>query len=67
MKAHSTFQKFCKVIMGEWVIIDFELDYLESGFTLSDMRFSTSMAKKKRQERISKMAMSVTSYHTIVD
>ena len=39
--------------MGEWVIIDFELDYLESGFTLSDMRFSASMAKKKRQERIS--------------
>ena len=53
--------------MGEWVIIDFELDHLESGFTSSDMRFSASMAKKKRQERISNVAMSVNSYHTIVD
>ena len=67
MKAHPTFQKFCKVIMGEWVIIDFELDHLESGFTSSNMRFSASMAKKKRQERISNVAMSVNSYHTIVD
>ena len=65
MKAHPTFQKFCKVIMGEWVKI--ELDYLESWFTSSDMRFSASMAKKKRQERISNVAMSVNSYHTIVD
>ena len=65
MKAHPTFQEFFKVIMGEWVKI--ELDYLESGFTLSDMRFSASMAKKKRQEIISNVAMSVNSYHTIVD
>ena len=57
MKAHPTFQKFGKVIMGEWVIIDFELDYLESGFTLSDMRFCASMANKKRQERISNVAI----------
>ena len=49
--------------MGEWVIISFELYYLESGFTLSDMRFSASMAKKKRQERISNLAMCVNSYH----
>ena len=53
--------------MGEWVIINFELDYLESGFTSSDMRFSASMAEKKRQERISNVAMSVNSYHTIVE
>ena len=53
--------------MGEWVIINLELYYLESGFTLSDMRFSASMAEKKRQERISNVAMSVNSYHTIVD
>ena len=67
MKANPKFQEFCKVIMGEWVIIDFELDYLESGFTSSDMRFSASMAKKKRQEIISNVVMSVNSYHTIVD
>ena len=67
MKAHPTFQEFCKVIMGEWVKIDFELDHLESGFTSSDMRFSASMAEKKRQERIFNVAMSVNSYHTIVD
>ena len=53
--------------MGEWVIIIFGLDYLESGFTSSDMRFSASMAKKKRQERISNVAMRVNSYLTIVD
>ena len=57
MKAHPTFKKFCKVIMGEWVIIDFELDYLESGITSSDMRFSASMAENKRQERISNVAI----------
>ena len=59
MKANPKFQEFCKVIMGEWVKI--ELDYLESGFTLSDTRFSASMAEKKRQERISNAAMSVNS------
>ena len=47
-KAHPTFQEFCKVIMGEWVKIDFELDHLESEFTSSDLRFSASMAEKKR-------------------
>ena len=53
--------------MGEWVKIYYELDHLESGFTASDMRFSTSMAEKKRQEKIFNVAMSVNSFHTIVD
>ena len=53
--------------MGEWVRIDYEMDHLESGFTHKDLRFTASSAEKKRQERIYNIAMSVNSYHTIVD
>ena len=67
MKAHPTFEEFCEVIMGEWVKIDYELDHLESGYTASDMRFNASLAERKRQERIYNVAMSVNSFHSIVD
>ena len=67
MKTHPTFEEFCKVIMGEWVKIDYEMDHLESGFTVKDIRFSASMSEKKRQERIYNVAMSVNNYHTIID
>ena len=43
------------------------MDHLETGYTASDMRFTASMAERKRQERIHNVAMSVNSYHTIVD
>ena len=48
MKPHPSFEEFCKVIMGEWVKIDYELDHLESGYEVSDLRFSASMAEKKK-------------------
>ena len=43
------------------------MDHLESGYTASDMRFAASMVERKRQERIYNVAMSVNSYHSIVD
>ena len=33
MKPHPSFEEFCKVLMGEWVKIDVELDHLASGYT----------------------------------
>ena len=67
MKAHPTFEEFAKLLMGEWNKIEYEMDHLESGYTASDMRFAASMAERKRQERIYNVAMSVNSYHSIVD
>ena len=59
MKAHPTFEEFAKLLMGEWNKIEYEMDHLESVYTASDMRFATSMAERKRQERIYNVAMSV--------
>ena len=67
MKAHPTFEEFAKLLMGEWNKIEYEMDHLESGYTAGDMRFAASMAERKRQERIYNVAMSVNSYHSIVD
>ena len=43
------------------------MDHLESRYKSSGIRFAASMAARKRQERIYNNAMSVHSYHTIVD
>ena len=67
MKAHPSFEEFCQVLMGEWVKIEYEMEHLGSGYTASDMRFTASIAERKRQERIYNIAMGVNSYHTIVD
>ena len=67
MKAHPTFEEFAKLLMGDWNKIEYEMDHLESGYTASDMTFAASMAERKRQERIYNVAMSVNSYHSIVD
>ena len=56
MKAHPTFEEFAKLLMGEWNKIEYEMDHLESVYTASDMRFATSMAERKRQERIYNVA-----------
>ena len=56
MKAHPTFGEFAKLLMGEWNKIEYEMDHLESVYTASDMRFATSMAERKRQERIYNVA-----------
>ena len=67
MKPHPSFEEFCKVLMGEWVKIDYEMDHLESGFTRADLKFKASKDEQKRQERIYNVAMSVNTYHTIID
>ena len=67
MKPHPSFEEFCKVLMGEWVKIDYEMDHLESGFTREDLKFKASKDEQKRQERIHNVAMSVNTYHTIID
>ena len=67
MKAHPSFEEFCQVLMGEWVKIEYEMEHLGSGYTASDLRFTASVAERKRQERIYNIAMGVNSYHTIVD
>jgi hypothetical protein len=33
-----SFNKFCQVMMGEWVRIDFKLDHLTSGYTRDDLK-----------------------------
>jgi hypothetical protein len=43
------------------------VDHLESGYTASDMSFAAFTAERKRQEQIYNVAMSVNSYHSIVD
>ena len=67
MKAHPTFEEFCQVLMGEWNKIDFEMDLLESGHTRDQLKFKTSTADINRQKRIFNIAMSVNSYHSIVE
>jgi hypothetical protein len=67
MKAHPTFEMFAKLLMGEWNKIECEMDHLVSGYTASDLRFVASMAERTTQERIYNVAMSVNSYHSIVD
>ena len=38
-----------------------------SSYTASDMRFNAFLAERKRQERVNNVAMSVNSFHSIVD
>ena len=67
MKAHPTFREFCVGLMGEWNKIEYEIEHLETGFTVADLRFTASVAERKRQERIYNVAMTVNSYYSIVD
>ena len=67
MKAHPTFEMFAKLLMGEWNKIECEMDHLVSGYTASDLRFVASMAERTTHEWIYNVAMSVNSYHSIVD
>ena len=67
MRAHPTFKEFAKLLMGELNKIEYEMGHLESGYTDSDIRFAASMVERKRHERIYNVAMSVNSYHSIVD
>ena len=57
MKAHPSFEEFCQVLIGEWVRIEYEMEHLGSRYTASDMRFTASMAERKRQERIYNIAV----------
>ena len=67
MKAHPSFEEFCKIIMREWIRIDFEMDKLESGNTRKDLRCNASKAEKNRHDRIHNVASSVNTFHTIVE
>ena len=67
MKPNPSLEDFCRVLMGEWVKIDYVMDHLESGITADKIKFKTSSAEKNRQERIFNVAMNVNNFHTIVD
>ena len=67
MKAHPSFEEFCQVVMREWIQIEFEMDLLESGSQHNDLRFKSSKAERKRQDRILNVATNVNNYHSIVE
>ena len=55
------------VLLGEWNKIDFEMDLLESGHTRDQLKFKASTSDINRQNRIYNIAMSVNSFHTIIE
>ena len=67
MKPHPSMEHFCRVLMGEWVKIEYEMDLLESGVTKEKLKFKASSTEINRQDRIFNVAMSVNNFHTIVD
>ena len=67
MKPHPSMEHFCRVLMGEWIKIDYEMDLLESGVSKEKLKFKANSTETNRQDKILNVAMNVNNFHTIVD
>ena len=52
MKPHPSMEHFCRVLMGEWIKIDYEMDLLESGVSKEKLKFKANSTETNRQDRI---------------
>ena len=66
MKPHPSMEHFCRVLMGEWIKIDYEMDLLESDVSKEKLKFKANSTETNRQDSILNVAMTVNNFHTIV-
>ena len=56
-------EHFCRILMGKWIKIDYEMDLLESGVSKEKLKFKANSTETDRQDRILNVAMNVNNFN----